>query len=99
MLNKKERIFLRSKAQTLQDLVFIGKEGLTDNVIKQIEDNLFAHELIKVKVQNTCEEDKFDLAEEVAKITNCDIVTIIGTKIVLYKLSDKKNIKHILESI
>ena len=36
MLDKKERIFLRSKAQTLPDLVFIGKEGLTENVLRQI---------------------------------------------------------------
>ena len=96
MLEKKERIFLRSKAQLLPDLVFIGKDGLSENVIKQIEDNLFAHELIKIKVQNTCEEDKNDLANEIEKITGCDVVTTIGTKIVLYKKSDKKNIKHVL---
>ena len=96
MLNKKERIYLRSKAQTLPDLVFIGKEGLTENVLRQIEDNLYAHELIKIKVQNTCEEDKNDLAYAIANEVGCDVVTTIGTKIILYRLSDKKNVKHVL---
>jgi len=96
MLTKKERIMLRSMAQTLPDLVYIGKEGITENVIKQVDDNLFAHELIKIKVQNTCDIDKEDIANALAEELDADIVTTIGTKIVLYKLSDKKKIKHIL---
>ena len=96
MINKKERIQLRSLAQVLPDLVFVGKEGVTENVLRQIEDNLFAHELIKIKVQNTCEEDKGEVADIIAEKLICDVVTIIGTKIVLYKRSEKKNIKHVL---
>ena len=95
-MNKKDRITLRSIAQTLPDLVYIGKEGLTDNVLIQIRDNLIAHELIKVKVQNTCDEDLTTLANKIEEMVNCYVVTIIGTKIVLYKYSEKKNIKHII---
>ncbi len=96
MLTKKDRIILRSMAQTLPDIVYIGKEGVTDNVIRQVEDNLFAHELIKIKVQNTCEMYKEDIANLLAEKLDAEIVTTIGTKIVMYKLSDKKNIKHVL---
>ena len=96
MLTKKDRITLRSMAQTLPDLVYIGKDGVTDNVLKQVEDNLYAHELIKIKVQNTCEEDKEDIANFLAEKLGADIVTTIGTKIVLYKLSNKAKVKHVL---
>ena len=96
MLEKKDRIKLRSLAQTMPDLVYIGKEALSETVLKQIRDNLTAHELIKIKVQNTCEEDIHELADKIEEYVNCDVVTIIGTKIVVYKLSDKKGIKHIL---
>lgn len=96
MLTKKDRITLRSMAQNLPDLVYIGKDGLTDNVLRQLEDNLFAHELIKIKVQNTCDIDKFDIADLIAEQLDCEVVTIIGTKIVLYKLSNKKSVKHVL---
>jgi RNA-binding protein len=96
MLDKKQRIFLRSKAQLLEDIVQIGKDGMTDNVIKQVSDNLYAHELIKIKVQNNCDEDLEDLAHRLAEATDSEIVTTIGTKIVLYKLSKKQKIKHVL---
>ena len=49
MLNAKDRATLKSIATNLKDLVFIGKEGLTEAVIDQIDDNLYAHELIKIK--------------------------------------------------
>ena len=96
MLSKSERIQLRSLAQTMPDLVYIGKEGLTDNVIRQVDDNLFAHELIKIKVQNTCDIDKNEIADMLCEKLEAEVVTIIGTKIVLYKWSDKDKIKHIL---
>ena len=51
MISTKERAILRGYANNLSDLVYIGKEGVTPNVIKQINDNLLAHELIKIKVQ------------------------------------------------
>ena len=96
MLDKKQRIFLRSKAQLLPDIVQIGKDGVTDNVIKQVEDNLYAHELIKIKVLNNCDEDLEEIANQLAEVTEAEVVTIIGTKIVLFKMSKKAKIKHIL---
>ena len=96
MLTKRERITLRSMAQALPDLVYIGKDGVTDNVVKQVEDNLYAHELIKIKVQNTCEEDKEEVANYLADKVGAEVVTTIGTKIVLYKLSAKAKVKHVL---
>ncbi|MBQ4558043.1 MAG: ribosome assembly RNA-binding protein YhbY [Clostridia bacterium] len=96
MITKKERIMLRSMAQTLPDIVFVGKEGVTENVLNQVEDNLYAHELIKLKVQNTCSEDLSVIAEIICEKCECEVVTIIGTKIVLFKESDKPKIKHVL---
>ena len=43
MMTPQERAKLRSLANNLKDLVFIGKEGLTENVIAQINDNLYAY--------------------------------------------------------
>ena len=44
-MTKSDRIKLRSIGQDLADTSFVGKDGITDNVIKQISDNLTAHEL------------------------------------------------------
>ena len=49
MITKQQRTQLRSLAQNLPDLVYIGKGDITDNVVKQVNDNLYAHEIIKIK--------------------------------------------------
>ena len=98
MVDKKQRIELRSKAQTLKPVVLVGLEGFTENVIKQIDEELFNHELIKIGMQETAPvPSEFELTEMAVKL-GADIVTTIGRKIILYKHSEKKDIKHVLNS-
>ena len=96
MLTTQNRAKLRSLATNLKDLVFIGKEGLTDNVYAQINDNLYAHELIKVKVQKVAVDEIKQLAKEIEDSCQCEVVATIGSKILLYKISDKPKITHLL---
>lgn len=96
MLDKKARIKLRSLASTLKPIVLVGKDGFTENVLKQIEEELFNHELIKIGLQETAPTlNEFELTEIAVKL-GADVVTTIGKKIILYKHSEKKNIKHVL---
>lgn len=98
MITKQQRTALRSFAQELPDLVYIGKGDLTPNVIKQIKDNLFAHELIKLKVQDGATLSLGEIAEQLEQICQCEVVCTIGNKIVLYKASKKPTNKS-LEAI
>ena len=96
MIDKKTRIKLRSLAMTIKPILWVGKDGFSENVLKQIEEELFNHELIKIAVQDNLEmPNEFELTEIAVKL-GADIVTVIGRKIVMYKHSEKKNIKHIL---
>lgn len=96
MLDKKQRIALRSLASRLKPVVWVGKEGFTPNVLAQIEQQLFDHELIKIAMQeNVTPPTEFELSEMAVKI-NAEVVTTIGRKIVLYRHSEKKNVKHVL---
>lgn len=96
MLDKKTRIKLRSIASTLKPTVWVGKEGFTANVLKQIDEELFNHELVKISMQeNATSPTEFELTEMAVKL-GAEVVTTIGRKIVLYKHSEKKNIKHVL---
>lgn len=96
MLTAQDRATLRSIATNLKDLVFIGKEGLTDNVINQIEDNLYAHELIKIKVQKSVIEDIAEMAKEIEEKCDAEVVSIIGSKILLYRFTNKPKFKHLI---
>jgi len=96
MIDKKTRITLRSLASTIKPIVWVGKDGFSEKVLKQIEEELFNHELIKISMQeNVTPPTEFELTEMAVKL-GAEVVTTIGRKIVLYKHSEKKGIKHVL---
>ena len=95
MIDKKTRIQLRSIASTIKSTVWIGKDGVTTNLLKQLEEELFNHELVKITVQESITLTEDEVVELAVKL-GAEVVTTIGRKIVLYKHSEKKGIKHIL---
>ena len=96
MITKTERIKLRSIASTIKPTVWVGKEGFSEKVLKQIEEELYNHELVKITMQdNVSTPSEFELTEMAVKL-GAEVVTTIGKKIVLYKHSEKKGITHIL---
>ncbi|WP_438311070.1 ribosome assembly RNA-binding protein YhbY [Sporosarcina sp. FA9] len=94
MLTGKQKRFLRSKANQLQPLFQIGKNGLTTAIIVQVEEALEARELIKVSILQNCDEDKHEIAEKFTEQEGIELVQVIGNSIVLYKESvEKKRIE------
>ncbi|MFC5604020.1 ribosome assembly RNA-binding protein YhbY [Sporosarcina koreensis] len=89
MLSGKQKSYLRSEAHHLQPIFQIGKGGLTEPIIKQIEEALEARELIKVSILQNCEEDKTEIAERLQG-EGIDVVQVIGKILVLYKESKEK---------
>lgn len=95
MLTGKQRSFLKSIANTMDPIFQIGKNGITDNFIKQVDDALEKREIIKIKVLNNSLLDAKEVASILAEKTNAEFVQSIGNKFVLYRES-KKNKKIIL---
>lgn len=89
MLTGKQKSTLRSEAHHLQPIFQIGKGGLTEPIIKQIEEALEARELIKVSILQNCEEDKSEIAERLEE-AGIDVAQVIGKILVLYKESKEK---------
>lgn len=87
MLTGKQKRYLRSKAHHLKPIFQVGKEGVNDNMITQINEALEKRELIKVTVLQNCLDDKEDVASELVEGTNAELVQIIGAIIILYKES------------
>lgn len=89
MLTSKQRAHLRSMASTYDTIMQVGKGGVTPNIVKTISDALEARELIKLRVLENSEYTPREAAEEIAEATNSEVVTVIGTKFVLYRESEK----------
>ena len=93
-LRGKQKRFLRSEAHHLNPIFQIGKGGLNDAMMAQIEEALEKRELIKVSLLQNTDEVADEAAETIREKVGCEVVQIIGRKIVLYRegKEDRKKI-------
>ena len=89
-LNEKQKKYLRGVAHKLEPKARSGNPGLTQNLIKEIEAQLLAHELIKVKVAAEDREARDRFIERMCAATKATLVQRVGNIAVLYKKNTKK---------
>jgi len=87
MLTGKQRSYLRSIANTVPSILQIGRDGITKNVVKQVDDALEARELVKGNVLKNSSLDAREACEQLAETLNAEIVQVIGNRFVLYRES------------
>jgi RNA-binding protein len=76
---------LRGHGHALSPLVRVGKSGVTAAVIKQVEQALADHELIKIKIAGECPDDRFEVADQLAGQPGVNVVQVLGRVVLLYK--------------
>ncbi|MEG0271452.1 MAG: YhbY family RNA-binding protein [Clostridia bacterium] len=87
MLTSKQRAMLRGMANTMDVILYIGKEGISDNTLKEAYDALEARELIKCAVQNGCELTAKEALQELCERVHAEPVQCIGKRFVMYRRS------------
>ena len=90
MLNSKQRAYLRSLAQNMDTIFQIGKGGIGEELCNQLSNALEARELIKIRVLESSGYSAKEAAEEISAAIGADVAGTIGTKIILYRRSEKK---------
>ncbi len=85
MLTGKQRSYLKGLATELDTTVYIGKAELTDSVLKEMDDYLAVHEMVKVKVQEGAEITPKEAANIAAEKLGAEYVQAIGRRFVLYR--------------
>lgn len=95
MITTKQRAFLRGLGNALDPVMQVGKEGLGDNSIATLNGLLDARELVKIKVLKNCQLSPREVCDRLCELTQADPVQVIGSIVLLYKKSNKKNFKHI----
>ena len=94
-MTSKQRATLKGIASTLPSIFQIGKGELSDNLVRSLDDALEARELIKISVLRNCDYEPADLMRVLELKLRAEAVCTIGSKIVLYRYSHKKDIRHI----
>ena len=98
-LTSKQRAQLRGLANSLTPIVHIGKEGITEAVVKQTDEVLEARELIKCRVLESALLTAREACDELAQRTRSEQVQVIGSKFVLYRQSHNKEKKNKIELV
>lgn len=96
MITSKQRARLRSIAQGYDAIFFIGKQGISDEIITQLGNAITARELIKVGVQESCEYTAREAADLIAPKLGAEVVAVIGRKFVLWR-QNKDPKKRVIE--
>ena len=85
MLTGKQRSYLKGLANSMEASVYIGKAELTQTILKEMDDYLRAHEMVKVKIQEGCLLDPKETANAAAQSLQAEFVQAIGRRFVLYR--------------
>ena len=97
-MTSKQRAYLRSMANTMEPVLHIGKEGITQTVTQQAWDALEARELIKVTLQRYAPyESTREACAELCEKTHAEPVQCIGSKFVIYRKAREE--PHLLDEM
>ncbi len=88
MLTSKQRAGLRSLANTMDTILYVGKDGITENTVKEAYDALEAREIIKCAVQQNCELTAREALDELCQRLHAEPVQCIGRRFVMYRESN-----------
>ncbi len=92
----KQRAALRSMANTMETILYIGKDGIGENTVRECEDALEARELIKGCVQQGCPLDAREALQALCEKTHAEPIQHIGRRFVLYRQS-RQNPRIVVE--
>jgi len=95
MINSGQRAKLRSMAQTLNPIFHVGKNGINDNFVKDVQTALDIHELIKISVLRNSDLNAKESMAMLCDATGAEPVTAIGSKFVIYRRSTRDDVEHI----
>jgi RNA-binding protein len=93
MLTGKQKRYLRALGHALKPVVTIGKGDISGGLCGETAGALESHELIKVKVLESCFTDRHEIAETLARECSAELVQVLGRTFLLYKRGDEPKIE------
>ncbi len=90
MPSTKLRKALRAAGHHLSAVVQVGKDGVSEAVLRQLDEQLAAHELVKVKIGAESPEDRFEAAERLGEAAGAQVAQILGRTVLVYRRHPEK---------
>jgi RNA-binding protein len=93
-LSGTQRKYLRGLAHKLRPVIQVGKNGISTELIKAVDEALNTHELIKVKFVDF-KEDRKQFSQEIAERTSSEAAGLIGNVAIFYRQQPDKEKRKI----
>lgn len=93
MLTGKQKRYLRGLGHALKPVILVGKGEVTEALVAETTEALSFHELIKVKVLETCMTGKAEIATTLSEECKAEVAQILGRTILLYKKAKEPKIE------
>ncbi len=88
MLKGKQRSYLKKLAHNIKPMLQIGKNGVSEEFLNELDNALELHELIKISVLDNSDRNMKEIADRLVNELHCEFVSSIGFKIVVYRESN-----------
>ena len=85
MLTGKQKRHLRGIGHGLKAVIMVGKGEVGESLLRETDEALSAHELVKVKLLESCMMGREEVAEALAEGCGAEIAQILGRTILLYR--------------
>lgn len=89
-LSNSEKRLLKARAQKLEPVVKVGKQGLSEAFYKALDQELENHELVKLKFVDLKEQKK-ELAPRIAEQSGSELIMMVGNVAVFFRARPKKD--------
>lgn len=92
-MNGKQRRYLKQLAHNLDPVILIGKGGVTDALLKQIDETIAKRELIKIRILNNNFDDRDVIVDQILEETGSTFVQFIGSVLTIYRPAEEPKIE------
>jgi len=93
MLTGKQKRFLRGLGHELKPVIMVGKNEINESLVSETDSALATHELIKVKILESCTMDRHEVADAMAKACGADVAQVLGRTLLLYRRGEEAKIE------
>lgn len=93
MLTGKQKRHLRGLGHSLTPVITIGKGEISQALVKETDEALEHHELIKVKILESCLLDRHEAAEELASACGAEVAQVLGRTFLLFRRAQEPKLE------
>jgi RNA-binding protein len=93
MLDGKQKRYLRGLGHGLKPVVMVGKGEISGALLEETAEALKSHELIKVKILESCLMDRYEVADTLSRECGAEVAQVLGRMVLLYRKGEEPKIE------